>query len=156
MTTTIEKLLEHRIVWLVARLLLSVVFVAGGVAKLVDFDGGVAEMQAAGLTPAVLYNIAVAATLLAGAALIVLDRALWLGAGALAVFLVLTIVVVHRFWALPQPQAQLALFFALEHVSLIGGLMAAAVASHARRMLIHPMVTTLRNGIQQAHFHKMM
>ncbi|WP_277403841.1 hypothetical protein [Achromobacter xylosoxidans] len=47
-------------------------------------------------------------------------------------FLALTIVIVHAFWRLPEAQAKLALFFALEHVSVIGGLLCAAIASHAR------------------------
>ena len=64
------------------------------------------------------------------------DRAaVWLGAGALSVFLLLTIAIVHRFWSLPEPRATLSLYFALEHVSIIGGLLAAAIASHLRRQL---------------------
>lgn len=91
-----------------------------------------AEMRAAGLEPARFFNIAVAVLMLAGSALILADRAVWLAAAALSVFLALTIVIVHAFWRLPEAQAKLALFFALEHVSVIGGLLCAAIASHAR------------------------
>lgn len=119
--------------WRAARCLLVVVFVASGLAKTLDFSGGVAEMQAAGLAPPVLFNVVVAVTLLLGSALILLDRALWLGAGLLAGFLLLSILIVHRFWALPAEQAQLSLYFALEHLSLVGGLLAAAIASQVRR-----------------------
>lgn len=132
MRTFVNAALDSRALWLIARILLSVVFLASGLAKLIDFQGGLAEMRAAGLEPDWLFNIATAVTLLVGAVLILLDRALWLGAGALAVFLLLTIVVVHRFWALPEPQAQQAMFWALEHTSLIGGLIASAIASHWR------------------------
>ncbi len=135
MQALIHAVLSSDTIWLIARILLAVVFLASGLAKVIDFKGGRAEMRNAGLRPDWLFNIATAATLLAGATLILLDRALWLGAGALAVFLMLTIVVVHRFWALPKPQAQHALYFALEHVSLIGGLLAAAIASQYRIML---------------------
>lgn len=131
----IGSLLESRGLWLTARVLVVVVFAASGLAKLIDFDGGVAEMRAAGLEPAALFNVAVASTLLAGSVLVLLDKALWLGAGALATFLVLTIVLVHTFWNLPEPQAQYALFFALEHTTVVGGLMALAIASHLRRRL---------------------
>jgi len=79
--------------------------------------------------------VATIAVLLGGSALLLLDRALWLGAGALVVFLLLTILVVHRFWALPEPQAKAAMFWALEHISLVGGLFAAAIASRLRRRL---------------------
>lgn len=125
-----QKIMESKTLWWMARLLLSVVFVSSGLAKLIDFDGGVAEMTQAGLEPAAFYNIAVALTLLGGSALLFMGRFVWLGAGMLGVFLMLTILVVHRFWALPEPQAKLALFWALEHVSVIGGLMAAAIAGH--------------------------
>jgi len=132
MHTVLNAALGSRTLWFIARLLLCVVFVSSGLAKLIDFQGGLAEMQAAGLSPDWLFNIATAVTLLAGSVLIVWGRALWLGAGALAVFLLLTIAVVHRFWALPEPQAQVAMFWALEHISVVGGLMAAAIASHFR------------------------
>lgn len=128
----IDSLLQSSWLWFIARLCLAVVFIASGAAKLFDFRGGVAEMRDAGLEPAKLVNIAVAALMLAGSALILADRALWLAAAALGVFLLLTIVIVHAFWRLPPPQAKLALFFALEHVSVVGGLIAAAVASHFR------------------------
>ncbi|MBB1627352.1 DoxX family protein [Achromobacter sp. UMC71] len=128
----IDSLLQSDWLWFVARLFLAVVFLASGAAKLFDFRGGVAEMRDAGLRPATLFNILVAALMVGGSALILADRALWLAAAALGGFLVLTIVIVHAFWRLPPPQARLALFFALEHVSVVGGLIAAAIASHVR------------------------
>lgn len=135
MQSFIHTILGSDTLWLIARILLSVVFLASGLAKLIDFQGGRAEMRTAGLKPDWLFNIATVMTLLASAVLILLDRALWLGAGALAVFLVLTIVVVHRFWVLPKQQAQHAMYLALEHTSLIGGLIAASIVSHYRVVL---------------------
>lgn len=135
MQNIVDKTLDSRWLWIVARILLAVVFLSSGLAKLLDFQGGLAEMRAAGLEPDWLFNMATIAVLLGGSVLLLLDRALALGIGALAVFLVLTILVVHRFWALPQPQAQAAMFWALEHISLVGGLVAAAIASRLRRRL---------------------
>lgn len=132
MPHVIDTILRSNWLWLIARLLLAVVFLSSGLAKIIDVQGSLAEMRAAGLNPAWLFNTATAAILLAGSALLLLDRALWLGAGALGVFLALTIVVVHRFWALPEPGAEQALFWALEHTSVIGGLIAAAIASRLR------------------------
>ncbi|GGI15954.1 DoxX family protein [Oxalicibacterium faecigallinarum] len=134
-----EAVLESRWLWLTARVLIVVVFAASGLAKLIDFDGGLAEMRQAGLEPAWLFNILVIAVLLVGALLILLDRALWLGAAALAVFLALTIVIVHHFWSLPEPQAMLSMFLALEHLSVIGGLIAVAIASHLRNQWLQAM-----------------
>jgi transmembrane protein len=132
MQSFLNATLGSSALWLIARILLSVVFLASGLAKLIDFQGGLAEMRTAGLEPDWLFNIATILTLLVGATLILLDHALWLGAAALGLFLMLTVLVVHRFWALPEPQARQALFWALEHASLIGGLIAAAIASHCR------------------------
>lgn len=133
MRDLVASALDSRWLWLLARLLLSVVFLSSGLAKLIDFEGGMAEMGKAGLSPEWLFNLATIAVLLGGSLLLLLDRMVWLGAGVLAVFLVLTIVIVHRFWALPEAQAMPALYVALEHVSVIGGLMAAAIASQARK-----------------------
>lgn len=133
----IDPLLQSDGLWFIARLCLAVVFIASGAAKVLDFRGGVAEMRDAGLKPAVLVNILVAALMLGGSVLILADRALWLAAAALGVFLLLTIVIVHAFWRLQPPQAKLALFFALEHVSVVGGLIAAAIASHFRALTGH-------------------
>ena len=83
---------------------------------------------------ALALMLCMAALMLAGSILILADRAVWLAAAALAVFLALTIFIVHAIWRLPEPQARLALFFALEHVSVIGGLFAAAIASHYRAL----------------------
>lgn len=135
MRNIVDTTLDSRWLWIGARVLLAVVFLSSGLAKLLDFQGGLAEMRAAGLEPDWLFNIATIAVLLGGSVLLLLDRALWLGAGALAVFLLLTILVVHHFWALPEAQARTAMFWALEHVSLIGGLVATAIASRLRRKL---------------------
>ncbi|WP_423229556.1 DoxX family membrane protein [Stutzerimonas kirkiae] len=135
MRPCIDNALDSRWLWITARILLAVVFLSSGLAKLIDFQGGLAEMRAAGLEPDWLFNIATIVVLLGGSVLLLLDRALWLGAGALALFLLLTIAVVHRFWALPEPQAKEAMFWALEHTTVVGGLIAAAIASRLRRRL---------------------
>lgn len=136
LNTKFEHLLESKVVWLLARLLLAVVFAAGGLAKLIDFQGGMAEMEQAGLSPAWLFNVIVGVGLCGGAVLIVLDRFIWLASAGLITFLLLTIVIVHSFWNISDPDhARLALFFALEHISLMGGLIAAAIASHFHNLL---------------------
>ncbi|GGD92924.1 hypothetical protein GCM10011390_09580 [Aureimonas endophytica] len=116
-----------------ARIVLTFAFWGSGLSKLLDFPGGVAEMAAYGLQPAVLFNIACIVTLLGGSALVILDRAAWLGLGALAVFTVLTLPIVHHFWSMTGEEAMIHFFFATEHVSLIGGLMVAAILSRGRQ-----------------------
>ncbi|WP_045960278.1 DoxX family protein [Xenorhabdus poinarii] len=131
----IENLLESDGGWLIVRLLLLVIFISSGLAKLLDFEGSLAEMRAAGLHPDWLFNIASALVLLSGSALILFDRFVWLGAGMLSVFLFFTIVMVHTFWLFSGDVAKISLYFALEHTTVIGGLMATAIASHLRKKI---------------------
>lgn len=135
MLVSIHSMLESRWFWLLTRIVLAVVFLSSGLAKLLDFEGGIAEMTRAGLAPAALFNWLTIITLLGGSILLLLDRAVWLAAAALATFLLLTIVIVHHFWSLPGQQAISSMHVALEHVSLIGGLFAAAIVSRLRGLL---------------------
>ncbi|WP_330993095.1 DoxX family protein [Pluralibacter gergoviae] len=123
-------------IWIIARTLLATVFLSSGAAKMIDFQGGMSEMRAAGLHPDWLFNIVTALLLLISSLFIILDKALWVVMVALSIFLLLTIVVVHRFWNMPQPDSTQAMFWAVEHVSLVGGLLSAAIASRSRRKLI--------------------
>ncbi|AVJ29252.1 DoxX family protein [Achromobacter spanius] len=135
MLVSIHSMLESRWFWLLTRVLLAVVFLSSGLAKLIDFEGGITEMTRAGLAPAALFNWLTIITLLGGSILLLLDRAVWLAASALATFLLLTIVIVHHFWSLPGQAATSSMHIALEHVSLIGGLLAAAIVSRLRKRL---------------------
>lgn len=110
----------------VARTVLTFMYWASGLSKLIDFNGGVAEMAHFGLEPAVAFNIAVIITQLGGSALVILNRWTWLGAGALAVFTALTIPIAHTFWAMEEPMKTLEFYVVMEHITVIGGLMVVA------------------------------
>ena len=127
MGRAIEGLLARPAVEVLARLLLTFPFWGSGLAKLIDFPGGVAEMAHFGFHPPALFNLAVILTQLGGAALVVLNRWTWLGAGALGVFTALTIPLVHRFWALEGERAVVAFHTATEHVGMIGALIAVSI-----------------------------
>jgi transmembrane protein len=130
MPSIIARLLDWPPFAVLARAVLTFPFWASGLSKLFGFEAGVAEMRQYGLEPAALFNIAVIVTQLTGSALVIANRWSWLGAGALAVFTALTIPIVHSFWKFEGERAQTALFFFAEHVSMIGGLMLAALLSH--------------------------
>ncbi|MGG4609746.1 DoxX family protein [Providencia sp. Me31A] len=132
MPLVIAKLLESNSLWIIARLLILVLFISSGLAKVFDYENSLAEMRAAGLHPDWFFNIASAVVMLGGSVLVLFNRLLWLGTGALAVFLFLTIVVVHTFWNYTGEQAQIAMFWAIEHIAVIGGLIAVAIAGHFR------------------------
>lgn len=50
----------------------------------------------------------------------------WIGAVALALFTRMTIPFGHAFWTFPEPRRTAELHIALEHVTVIGGLLLAA------------------------------
>lgn len=130
---TISKILRSNTLWIIARILLVTIFLSSGLAKLIDFQGGLQEMAAANLHPPILFNILSIITLLTGAILILLNRLVWLAAGMLSVFMFLTILIVHTFWNAPTEGFEIALFFALEHLTVIGGLIITAIASELRK-----------------------
>lgn len=109
-----------------ARTVLTFMFWASGLAKLIDFPTGVAEMAHFGLEPAVAFNVATIIVQLGGSALIILNRWTWLGAGALAVFTMLTIPIAHGFWAMEEPFKTIEFHVVMEHITVIGALMVVA------------------------------
>jgi transmembrane protein len=122
----VAGLLATRWFGYVARTVLTFMFWGSGLSKLIDFQGGVAEMAHFGLQPAVLFNVAVIITQLGGSALIILNRHAWIGAGALAVFTLLTIPIAHGFWAMEEPMKTLEFYVVVEHVSIVGAMMLVA------------------------------
>jgi transmembrane protein len=132
MPRVIATILDSGVCWFVARLVLTFVFWGAGIGHLVDFEKSVAEMKAHGLEPAALMNILLVMTLLLGSLLILLDRWLWLGCGILSGFLVVAIVLAHQFWTMAEPERTMHFRVAVEHISLIGGFMALAIAGRLR------------------------
>lgn len=134
MPNSIARILESQTLWIVARVLILLLFLSSGFAKVFDYENSLAEMRAAGLNPDWFFNLASAIVLFAGSILVLFDRYLWLGTGALATFLFLTIVIVHTFWNMTGDKAMLSMYFAIEHTSVIGGLITTAMASHFRAL----------------------
>ncbi|MBA4791540.1 MAG: DoxX family protein [Rhizobiales bacterium] len=129
----IAVLLESRLFAVFARVVLTFVFWGAGLDKLMNFSAAAAEMTHFGL-PAPEFTAALAiGTLLVSSLLIIFNVASWLGYGALGVFLVLTIPLAHPFWAVGGEEGLHHFRTAVEHVSLIGGLMTGAILSHRQK-----------------------
>lgn len=126
MSALIESITGSRAFGFVARTVLTSMFWLSGIAKLADFNAGVAEMAHFGLEPATGFNIAVAITQLVGSALIIANRWTWLGAGMLAVFTALTIPIAHNFWTMQEPIRTIEFYVVMEHITVIGALMVVA------------------------------
>ncbi len=133
MPPVIGSILNSAVVETLARILLTLPFWGSGLAKLLDFSGGMAEMAMFGLNPPALFNTLVLVTQLGGSALIILNRWTWLGAGALGVFTALTIPIVHHFWAMDGDRAIHAFHTATEHVGMIGALVIVSILAHRQQ-----------------------
>jgi transmembrane protein len=123
MSALIERITASSAFGLIARAVLTSMFWLSGIAKLADFDVGVAEMAHFGLEPATFFNVATAITQLVGSALIIANRWTWFGAGALAVFTALTIPIAHSFWTMQEPMKTIEFHVVMEHITVIGALM---------------------------------
>ena len=86
-------------------------------------------MEGFGLYPGWAFNTATLVLQFGASLAIICNRGVWLAAGALAVFTVLTIPLAHPFWAKEGDEAFRDMTVALEHVSVIGGLALAAILS---------------------------
>ncbi len=130
----VEAILSSRITEIAARVLFTFPFWGSGLAKLLDFNGGMAEMSQFGLEPAWLFNSLTIFVQLTGSALIILNRGTWFGAGMLGIFTFLTIPIVHAFWRLEGERAIMAFHTAGEHLGMIGALVLVSImAARSKR-----------------------
>ncbi|OAN58389.1 DoxX family protein [Sphingomonas sp. TDK1] len=131
----VDAVLDWRPTWLLARLLLVGAYLLGGLVKLTDWPGAVAEQAHFGMHPPALWAALTIAVELVGPVLILAGRWVWLGAGMLGVFTLLAACTANAFWTLPPgPERFGATNAFFEHLGLIGGfVLAALVAEQAKR-----------------------
>lgn len=131
---SISSLLRTRWAYYVAAVLLTFIYWGSGLAKATDFTAAQGEMAHFGLNPTAAFALATIIVELGGSLLVILGgRLVWLGAGALTVFTLLTIPIAHRFWEMTGEAAFLEKMTAFEHIALIGGLMLVSIAAELRR-----------------------
>jgi uncharacterized membrane protein YphA (DoxX/SURF4 family) len=114
---------------LVARMALVSAFIIGGIQKLSDFAGAVAEQAHFGLQPAALWAVATIIVELGGSSLVILGRWVWLGAGGLGVLTMVAMLVANDFWNNAGHDRFVAVNSFFEHVGLIAGLVLVSLMS---------------------------
>jgi uncharacterized membrane protein YphA (DoxX/SURF4 family) len=129
----IESVTESAPAHWLARVLLTSAFWWSGIAKLSNFDAAVAEMQGLGLAPAVPIAALTITVQLLGSALVIAGRAVWLGAGMLAVFTLAASAAAHAFWTLDGVARTMAVNTFLEHLGLVAGFFFVTSAATRRR-----------------------
>src|SRR5258705_2616777 len=93
----IHFLLQHPALAFAAGAGLTWAYWWGGLAKLFDLQGALAEARQFGLEPVGLVVAATIAVELVASLLLIANRWAWLAAGALGVFTALATLVAHRF-----------------------------------------------------------
>jgi transmembrane protein len=129
----VARVLDNSITLLVARVAVTLPFLVGGFSKLVDWHDGEAEMLHVGLHPASAFNLASLLTQLIGSALIIVNRKVWLGAGALGVFTVIATLLAHRFWDLTGDARTMQMNSFFEHWTICAALILVTVVRIRRR-----------------------
>jgi uncharacterized membrane protein YphA (DoxX/SURF4 family) len=117
-----------RALTLLGLLALCAAYLQGGINKLLDYPGAVAEAAHFGLP---LPGITAAATIaleLVASGMILAGRFRWLGALALAGFTLAATFVANRYWALPPGQERFMMANAFyEHLGLAGAFLLVAL-----------------------------
>ncbi|WP_176594740.1 DoxX family protein [Sphingobium sp. EM0848] len=131
----VDAILDWPPTWFLARLMLVGAYLLGGIVKLTDWPGAVAEQAHFGMNPPAFWAALTIGIELVGPLLILSGRLIWLGAGMLGVFTLLAAFTANAFWAMPQgPERFAATNAFFEHIGLIGGfVLAALVAEQAKR-----------------------
>ncbi|MBC3411052.1 DoxX family protein [Pseudomonas sp. SWRI107] len=123
---------QRDIILLLARILLMVLFVLAGWGKLTGFDGTVAYMTSLG-APAPTLAAAVAVVMeFAVAILLILGFYTRPLALLFALFVLGTALIGHPFWNMVDPERSANMTQFLKNMSIIGGLLALAVAGPGR------------------------
>lgn len=131
MTALLTTLADHPASWTALRVILTSFFWMAGVFGVFNFNVIVQEMAHVKLPAPAVFAVATIATQLIGSALVIsnFNGLGWLGAGALAVFTLLTIPLGHAFWTFEEPKRTAEFHIALEHITVIGGLLIAGLLS---------------------------
>lgn len=129
----IQQILDSSAAWVACRLLITFMFWWEGVGFLTNFGPVAPAINVLGVHPVWLMPALTVFVLIVGSILVIFDRYLWLGAGMLATFTILTIPLVHNFWAMSGDAAIAARREAEEHLAVIGALIAVSIISHSRK-----------------------
>lgn len=110
-------------VFLVARLLLALMFVLAGAGKFAALAGTAGYIASKGLPmPMVLAAATATLEVIGGLAVVIGFQARW-AALALALFTLLASVLFHNFWAVPADQQMVQQLLFMKNISVTGGLL---------------------------------
>ncbi len=116
----------HPAVYFIALLGLCAAYLQGGIQKLLNFNGAIAEARHFGLSPAAPIAVATIVTELGASLLVLTGFYRWFGALTLAGFTLVATFIANRFWEFPAPERFMIENSFFEHFGLIGGFLLVA------------------------------
>ena len=126
----VDNILDRHWLLVAGRVAITFMYWFAGIGFLLNFPAAVEMMHGYGLEPAAWIAAVMIAVLLAGSALVIEGRLVWLGAGMLGVFTLSTIPTIHHFWTMAGSAAVENRLESEEHLTVIGGLVLASILAH--------------------------
>jgi putative oxidoreductase len=109
---------------LVARVLMSQIFLISGIMKIVDWSGTEAQMAGRGMFWIPFFHVAALLTELGAGLSLLLGYKARLGALILFLFLIPVTLTFHNWWTYADPkEQQVNMFFFMHNLTLMGGLL---------------------------------
>ena len=126
----IDNILDRHWLMVAGRVAITFMYWFAGIGFLLNFPAAADMMRGYGLEPAGGTAVLMILVLLAGSALVIEGRLVWLGAGMLGVFTLSTIPIIHHFWTMTGAAAVENRLESEEHLTVIGGLVLASILAH--------------------------
>ncbi|MDI1263549.1 MAG: DoxX family protein [bacterium] len=123
----ISQLLASSWLWILVRIVLTSAYWVGGLQKVLNWKGAVAECESFHLRPARLIAALTILVELGGSALIISGVLVWLGAGALGVFTLFATLIAFPFWTKSAAERTKMLNGFCEHLGLVAALALVAI-----------------------------
>ena len=133
----VQAILEWQWTWPIARFALVVYYLVSGLNKIANFRGAIAEMAQAGMPAPAGMALLTIFVELAGSALVLIGRWVWLGAGMLGVFTAIGAVTVHAFWKVSGRARIQAITVFLMHIGLIAAFVLCAFIAEREGRAAH-------------------
>jgi putative oxidoreductase len=125
------------LLWLVARILIALIFVQSGWGKLMDLDGFAAMLSRGGVPLASVLAPLGALVELGGGIAIVLGLGTRYAAALLIAFTIVATLIAHRFWDYPPDQQQMQMVQFAKNIAIIGGFLFVFVTGGGQFSLDH-------------------
>jgi len=129
----VDAVLGWPATWFVARLALVSAYLIGGVTKLGDWPSAIAEQVRFGVHPPEMTAALTIFIEIVGSALLLSGRLVWLGAGAMGIFTLLTAFIASPFWAMQGQARFIAINDFFEHLGLVAAFVMVAIIASKRQ-----------------------